>query len=60
MEPVIELRIPLLLRPPILAFPARKVGPLGLIEIRRVEPGGITPVELKPIRKLRGYVRVGS
>jgi len=55
-EPLIEIKVPKLIRPPILLLPEYKLGPLGLIEARRVEPGELLPVRIKLIKGLRERV----
>lgn len=52
-EPLITVKIPKLIDPPILELPEVKVGPLKIIEFRRVDPGELLPVNIRIIIESR-------
>lgn len=58
-KPLIVIKIPQVKEPPLVSeriIPKVKKLPFGVIEIRRLSPSELTPVEFKPTSKLRkGY-----
>ena len=55
-EPIIVIKIPQVKEPPLISeriIPKVKKLPFGVIEIRRLSPSELTPVEFKPTSKLR-------
>jgi hypothetical protein len=52
-EPLIEVKVPQVKKIPIISLPKEKVGPIGVLKVTRVEPCTLTPVSLKPIKRVR-------
>ncbi|MEM2233720.1 MAG: hypothetical protein QXP81_09315 [Nitrososphaerota archaeon] len=52
--PLVRVKVPKLKSPRIVALPLPKTGPMGLIAFVDTAVGELTPVNIEPVRKLRG------
>lgn len=51
-RPLLKLRIPSLVDPPLLDVPPKR-GPLGYVAIERVGPAHFTPITITPLEEAR-------